>query len=104
MIKKSIKQPEKRKMQEAAAIKYDPELDYAPEITALGKGIIAEKIVEKAKALQIPVYRDEKLVDTLNQLKVGDSIPKELYEVVAQVLVFIANIDSRQGEKYEPYR
>ena len=104
MIQKRAAQTPKRKMPEAAAIKYDPERDMAPEITALGKGVIAEKIVEAAKAMQIPVYRDEKLADTLSQLRVGDHIPKELYEVVAEVLVFIANIDSRQGEKYERYR
>ncbi|MDR1059687.1 MAG: EscU/YscU/HrcU family type III secretion system export apparatus switch protein, partial [Clostridiales bacterium] len=78
-------------------LKYDPGRDYAPEVTAVGRGAIADKIVEKAREANIPVYRDEKLAEALNSLKVGDSIPRELYEVVAEVLVFIAHIDSRYG-------
>ena len=97
-------QPKNKKPVEAAALKYDPNRDMAPQITALGKGVIAEKIIETAKERRIPVYHDEKLAATLNQLRVGESIPKELYEVVAHVLVFIANIDSQQGEKYAHYR
>ncbi|MDR1440319.1 MAG: EscU/YscU/HrcU family type III secretion system export apparatus switch protein [Clostridiales bacterium] len=91
-------------MKKAAALKYDPGRDFAPEITAVGRGVIADKIIEKAKAACIPVYRDERLAETLNALRVGESIPRELYDVVAEVLVFIAGIDRRYGENHEQYR
>jgi len=84
----------------AAALKYEPEIDHAPQISALGKGVIAENIIRIAKEANIPVYRDEKLVETLNRLRIGDEIPKELFEVVAEVLVYISKTDTEYGSKY----
>ncbi len=72
----------------AVAVAYEPG-EAAPKIIATGKGIVAEKIIEKAKEAEIPFYRDDKLADTLSKLEIGDSIPPELYEVVAEILVFV---------------
>ncbi len=36
----------------------------------------------------MPVHRDDKLADTLSRLEIGDMIPPELYEVVAEILIF----------------
>ena len=33
------------------------------------------------------------LADTLSKLKIGDAIPPELYEVVAEILVFVDDMD-----------
>jgi len=90
------KRDDSKKTAEAAALKYDPERDFAPQVTAAGKGFVAEKIVEAARNAGVPVYRDESLAETLNRLQVGDMIPRELYEVVAKVLAFIIGIDKRQ--------
>jgi len=87
----------KKKISEAASLKYDPERDYAPQVTAAGKGHIAEKIIEAARGAGVPVYRDEALAETLTRLKVGDMIPRELYEVVAEVLAFVIGVDRGQG-------
>ncbi len=76
----------------AVAVAYEPG-EAAPKIIAAGKGIIAEKIIEKAKEAEIPFYRDDKLADTLSKLEIGDSIPPELYEVVAEILVFVDDMD-----------
>jgi len=54
---------------------------------------VAERIVALARSSGVPVYRDEKLAQALNQLRVGDAIPQALYEVVAEVLVFVAGVD-----------
>lgn len=89
----------KPKIKEAAALKYSPEKGGAPEIVALGKGEIAEKIIAKAKENDVPLYEDEALAHTLNTLKIGDEIPGELYEIVAQILVFVSRLDN----KYEDY-
>lgn len=88
----------KKKIREAAALKYTPEKGGAPEVVALGKGEIAEQIIEKAKQSNVPLYKDAALAHTLNYLNIGDEIPKELYEVVAQVLVFVSDIDDLYGE------
>ena len=42
----------------------------------------------------------QNLLHTLNKLNLGDEIPPELYEVVAEMLVFVSNLDRSFGEKY----
>lgn len=78
----------KETVKSAVALEYDPS-DEAPKIIATGKGILAEKIVEKAREANVPVHRDSKLAGTLSKLEIGDMIPPELYEAVAEVLVFV---------------
>ncbi len=85
---------EKSKIKEAAALKYSPEKGGVPEIVALGRGDTAERIIAKAKESDVPLYEDASLAHTLNYLSIGDEIPRELYEVVAQVLVFVSKLDS----------
>ena len=55
--------------------------------------MLAERIIEKARESDVPVHRDDKLADTLSRLDIGDSIPPELYEVVAEILVFVDSMD-----------
>ncbi len=76
----------------AVAVAYEPG-DRAPKILATGKGQVAENIIEKAKENDVPLYKDNKLADTLSKLKIGDAIPPELYEVVAEILVFVDDMD-----------
>ncbi|MCX8131952.1 MAG: EscU/YscU/HrcU family type III secretion system export apparatus switch protein [Clostridia bacterium] len=88
-----------KKIKKVAALKYLPGEDKAPKIVALGKGEIAEKIVETAKANNVPVYENAQLAHTLSSLSIGDDIPQELYEVVAEILVFVSNMDREYGGK-----
>lgn len=76
----------------AVALAFEPG-DVAPKILASGKGAIAEKIIEKAKENDVPFYKDNKLADTLSRLDIGDEIPPELYEVVAEILLFVDGMD-----------
>ena len=76
----------------AVAIAYEPG-DAAPKILATGKGKVAEKIIETAEQNNVPTYKDDKLADTLSRLEIGDMIPPELYEVVAEILVFVNDMD-----------
>ena len=41
----------------------------------------------------MPVHKDTKLADTLSRLEIGEMIPPELYEVVAEILVFVDAMD-----------
>jgi hypothetical protein len=52
-------------------------------------------MVEKAEELDIPIYRDEKIVHQLRNLEINDNIPQELYEAIAQVLIFITKLDKK---------
>jgi flagellar biosynthesis protein len=81
----------------AVAISYEPG-EAAPKILATGKGAVAEKIIETAKESNVPLYKDNKLADTLSRLKIGDMIPPELYEVVAEILVFVDDMDKLKAK------
>lgn len=83
---------EKKQVKQAIALEYDPS-DEAPRVIASGRGALAERIIEKAKEADVPVHRDDKLADTLSRLEIGDMIPPELYEVVAEILVFVDSMD-----------
>ena len=82
----------KQKVKQAVALEYDP-ADSAPRVIAMGRGALAEKIIEQAKQAEVPVHKDDKLADTLSELQSGDMIPPELYEVVAEILVFVDGMD-----------
>lgn len=81
-----------QKPKQAVALSYDPD-DDAPKVVATGKGALAEKIIEEAKQAKVPVHNDSKLADTLSRLEIGELIPPELYEVVAEILVFVDQMD-----------
>ena len=81
---------QKRKV--SVALEYVPG-EEAPKIIASGKGVLAEKIIERAKEADVPVYEDSKLANTLSKLEIGDMIPPELYSVVAEILVFVDYMD-----------
>ncbi|MDK2798386.1 MAG: flagellar biosynthesis protein [Clostridiales bacterium] len=84
-------------MKKAAAIKYNMG-EHAPKIIASGKGKIAQNIIDKAKENKVPIYQDPELAHMLNLLQIGDEIPPELYEIVAQILVFVSDLDKLKGE------
>lgn len=87
----------KNTLKQAIALEYDP-ADYAPRVLATGQGLLAEKIVERAKDNYVPIHKDEKLARTLSKLEVGDAIPPELYEIVAEILVFVDAMDKIKGK------
>ena len=88
----------KNKVKTAVALSYDPNEDGAPKVIASGKGALAEKIIEKAQENKIPVHEDDKLADTLSKLEIGEMIPPELYEVVAEILVFVDAMDKIKAQ------
>lgn len=89
------------KVKEAVALKYDPDKQAAPIIIAAGAGETAEKIISTAEESNVPVHQDSSLAHTLSLLNIGDEIPQELYEVVAEILIFIGTVDRKYGERYE---
>ncbi len=89
---KRIIMKENRKKQQAVALSYDPN-DQAPKVVAVGQGALAEKIIEKAQENHVPIHQDDKLVNTLSKLEIGELIPQELYQVVAEILVFVDGVD-----------
>ena len=91
---------EEKKIKQAIAIQYNPD-EVAPKILASGTGIIADKIIEKAKSSDVPLYEDNKLANTLSKLDIGEYIPPELYSIVAEILVFVDNLDKIKGKIHD---
>jgi len=87
----------KNKVKQAIALEYNPSED-APKVIASGKGVLAEKIIAKAQESDVPIHRDDKLADTLSRLEIGDMIPPELYEVVAEILIFVDSMDKLKSK------
>lgn len=86
-----------KRQKTAVALSYDPE-EVAPKIIASGRGYLADKIIEEAKEHKVPTHQDSRLAETLAKLEIGDYIPPELYEVVAEVLLFVDKMDRIKGK------
>ncbi|MDL2321599.1 EscU/YscU/HrcU family type III secretion system export apparatus switch protein [Desulfosarcina sp. OttesenSCG-928-B08] len=85
-----------KKMQKAAALHYDQARHLAPKVVARGRGHIADTIIAVAKANHVPLYEDKNLVNVLEALEIEAEIPAELYQAVAEVLVFIYQLNGKQ--------
>lgn len=73
----------------AAALRYQPEdpfQDAAPRLVAKGQGLLAERILELAKAHGVSVTRDPDLLAALEPLDLNQLIPPHLFQAVAILL------------------
>lgn len=83
----------KHQRKQAAALSYDKSGDSAPKVTALGKGLVAENIIEKAKEHDVPIMEDPSLVELLSTLNINEAIPNELFQAVAEVFAYVYRLD-----------
>ena len=74
----------------AVALHYDR--TGAPRVIAKGRGQIGAKIIEVARAHDIPIEENEVLAGALSNVELGDEIPEDLYKAVAEVLVFLLRL------------
>jgi flagellar biosynthesis protein len=81
------------KRQLAVALHYDKQ--GAPRVVAKGRGTIGEKIIDLAKAHDIPIEENEVLAGALSNVELGDEIPAELYKAVAEVLIFVLRLSGQ---------
>ena len=84
-----------KKKPKAVALKYEKEKDAAPRVVAKGRGSVAEKIIETARAHNVPLHEDKNLVEILEALDLETEIPPELYRAVAEVLAFIYRLNGK---------
>jgi flagellar biosynthesis protein len=85
----------RKKKTKAVALKYQMDKDAAPRVVAKGNDFIAEKIIETARAHNVPLYEDKNLVQVLEALDLDTQIPPELYRAVAEVLAFIYRLNAK---------
>lgn len=76
----------------AVAIKYDPDVNRAPIVLAKGEDFLAQKIKDAAKENQIEIVENKPLARMLYaNVEVGNEIPPELYQAVAEILAMVYN-------------
>ena len=76
----------------AAVLRYEENLT-APVVTASGIGFIADKIIEKAEENAVPIVYNKELTDLLCNVDVGENIPPDLYEAIAHIIAYVADLD-----------
>lgn len=92
---------EKHFVKKAAALQYDENKDNAPKVIAKGSRETAGNIIKIATQNDIPIRKDEDMVEMLSEIELNREIPVELYKAVAEVFSFIYGISNTQGENLE---
>ncbi|MEE2025095.1 EscU/YscU/HrcU family type III secretion system export apparatus switch protein [Alkalimonas mucilaginosa] len=87
-----------KKEKSATALKYDGKA--APKVIAKGHGELAEDILAVAREHGVLVHEDEELIKLLSQIELGDSIPKELYVVIAELIAFSYVLQGKFPDKW----
>jgi flagellar biosynthesis protein len=76
----------------AVALKYEQEKNNAPKVVAKGKGEVAKNIIKIAKENELPIKKDEDLVELLSKVELDKEVPPNLYKAVAEVFSFIYKV------------
>jgi flagellar biosynthesis protein len=85
---------------QAIALSYDGQ--QAPTLTAKGDDALAEAILAIAREYKVPIYENAELVKMLARLELGDSIPKELYLTIAEIIAFAWHLKSKFPVGFDP--
>ena len=76
-------------MKEAVALRYDKEKEGAPRVVAKGQGQTAENIIKIAELHNLPIKKDEDLIELLSKVELDKEVPEALYKAVAEIFGFI---------------
>lgn len=81
----------------AVALKYDGESMEAPQVVAKGADFLAMRIRDIARAHDVPLMENKHLARALyNQAAIGETIPAELFQAVAEVLAYVYRMRHRR--------
>ncbi|MBT5935451.1 EscU/YscU/HrcU family type III secretion system export apparatus switch protein [Sulfurimonas sp.] len=75
--------------EKAVALKYDASTNSAPKVTAKGEGFTAKNIIKIAEENDIPIKKDEDLVELLSKVDIDREVPAEMYQAIAEVFSFL---------------
>lgn len=90
---------DKHHIKTAVALKYDKDKTPTPVVIASGKGHMAEKIIELAEQNKVPMQKNSLLAESLSKLYLGEKVPLDLYEAIAQILVCVMHVDDLVGRQ-----
>ncbi|MBL8093043.1 MAG: EscU/YscU/HrcU family type III secretion system export apparatus switch protein [Anaerolineales bacterium] len=79
------------------ALGYDKAKDEAPKVVATGQGALADQILKLARENGVPIKEDPVLATALATLDLEQTIPPELYAVVAEVLIYVWRVRERKA-------
>ncbi|MDR2045084.1 MAG: flagellar biosynthesis protein FlhB [Clostridium sp.] len=80
----------------AVAIRYEPEKSEAPTVIAKGEDYLAARIKEIAKEHKIEIVENKPLARMLyTNVEVGQAVPPELYQAVAEVLAYVYHLQGK---------
>lgn len=82
----------------AAALKYDIDTNSAPKVIAKGKGETATNIIKLARDNNIPIKKDEDLVELLSKIDIDKEIPGSMYKAVAEIFSFIYDMTDKSKD------
>jgi len=77
------------KSQTAVALQRSEDNAQAPRVTASGRGVLAEKILQLAFENDIKVREDSALAEMLAQIDIDSPIPSEAFQAVAEILTYL---------------
>ena len=97
-----MKMDKDKKTEQAVALLYDRTRAPAPQVVASGKGKVAEKIIQIARENGIYIKEDPDLLELLAKMPMGEVIPVELYQAVAQILAFVYQVNNKYHATTSP--
>ncbi|ABC38762.1 EscU/YscU/HrcU family type III secretion system export apparatus switch protein [Burkholderia thailandensis] len=87
-----------RQRKRAAVLAYDAKGgDSAPRVVAKGYGLVAERIIERARDAGLYVHTAPEMVSLLMQVDLDARIPPQLYQAVAELLAWLYALESGAG-------
>ena len=95
---------DEKEIPRAVALVYNEKEAAAPRVVATGKGHIAERIIATAREAGVHIKEDRDLVEILAKIPLGNEIPVELYQTVAEVLAFVYQVNRKFKDKLSTER
>lgn len=84
----------------AVALKYDADISVAPIVVAKGKDLVAQRIKEIATESNVPIVENVQLARALHaSVEIGQEIPADLYQAVAEILAYVFRLSKRVGSR-----
>lgn len=92
---------ERKDIKKAIALDYDIDINQAPKVIAKGKGALANNIIKIAQDNDIPIKKDEDLVELLSAIDIEKEIPQSMYKAVSEIFSFIYDLTTIERKKAE---
>lgn len=83
------------------ALQYNPQNNSAPTLVAKGDNALAKEIIGLAQQHGVLIHEDPHLAEILNSLDIGQSVPQEIFIVVAELVAFSYVLQGKFPENWQ---